>query len=130
MNGRLSLILVSVILSSSGNAYSQSFDCSNSDLEITCTKQKCERSENYTPSSVSLNTHSRSLSICLYAICLEGTADRVETSDRYIVAIGSRLKSNSGQHGVGSGVIVIDLDERNGVLVTENFRNPVTCTKR
>jgi hypothetical protein len=107
--------------------------CSNKDLEITCASGKCESNSSFTSSSVSLNTRTRDLSICMYSMCIEGKADQLLANRNYVIARGDRLKSNTGNatpRERRSGVIVIDVAEKSGAFIAMNFRTPVICEVR
>lgn len=111
-------------------AEAREYTCTNKQLEITCANGACEKSESFTAASVSADTRTKRMSICLYSTCHEGKADRIETRGPYLVAIGTGLKSNAPNGGRGRGVIVIDTAEKSGSLVALNFRSPLTCETR
>jgi hypothetical protein len=113
----------------SASSFAREYTCRNEQLEITCTKGKCERADSFTPASVSIDTSTRSMSVCLYATCFDGKASQLVVNRRYVIARGDRLKANSGR-GSEAGVMVIDLADKSGVLVTMSYRSPITCEVR
>ncbi|WP_139342647.1 hypothetical protein [Methylobacterium radiotolerans] len=126
------IFMLGVLALMANGASAREFICSNQDLEISCNKGKCEQSGkgNFTPASASVDINTRQLSICMYSMCLEGKADQLLVSREFIIARGEQLKSNSGQGARGSGVVVIDIVEKSGVMVAMNFRNPLVCEAR
>ncbi|MBY6243341.1 hypothetical protein [Methylosinus sp. Sm6] len=106
------------------NASAEEFVCTNQDVEVACSKGKCEKSDGFTPSSVSIDTKSGARSVCMYSMCLEGTADRLDVSKGFVVARSDQLKSNTG-----SGAIVINLENYAAAMVSRAFINPMICEK-
>lgn len=112
------------------DASADEFVCTNSELEVACNKGKCEKSDGFTPSSVSIDTKSRDMSVCMYSMCLEGKADLLDVSKGYVFARGDHLKSNTGSGALGSGALVINLENNAAAMISQAFINPMTCEKR
>jgi len=60
---------------------------------------------------------------------LRRQGEQLVVNRRYVIARGDRLKANSGR-GSEAGVMVIDLADKSGVLVTMSYRSPITCEVR
>lgn len=119
--------LAAGLLAVAAPADGREYLCTNKDLEVSCSSGRCQSSDSFTPSSVSLNLKTRRLTMCMYSQCLEGRAALVLVNKAFVIAQGGRLRSHSVPREHRSGVVVIDVADQSGSMIVFNYRSPLTC---
>lgn len=109
-------------------ATASGWDCSNQDMEITCTAGRCSNSAAFTPLQVTL-TDKGKLSVCAYSGCWQGKG-RVVSSSRYLFVSASQLQWIGVQPGQESFALVLDRQDRTALLKGGGFALPMLCVKQ
>src|SRR5215207_9657992 len=101
------------------------WECRNVQLEITCARGKCERSNSFTPMHVSVSERGQ-VSACAYSGCWNGRAATLQRSARYLYVSGSfRWTGTTGEKE--DLAVVIDRKLATASFLGAGFANPMTC---
>ena len=106
---------------------SSPWNCRNKDLEITCSSNKCEASDSFTPVSININKNG-ALSICAYSGCWEGKG-KVMTSGKHILVSGRKLKWSGTTPNNADFIVALDASDKVGFIKGEGFAMPINCSQ-
>jgi hypothetical protein len=101
--------------------------CSNHDMEISCVDGRCESNPSFTPVQVDVGENGI-VKICAYSGCWDG-ASKLTRVGSFLATMPQNLKSPSANigHEFHSAAIVIDVDDKVGVLKFGGFAQPMVC---
>lgn len=124
------IVLIALTLfATSALANADSWSCRNNDLEIQCDQEnQCSVSESFTP--VAINIDKSSMSICAYSGCWEGAVKITQLSKHNHVFFGKDLQWTGSKENRAEFVVVIDTQERLGIIKGGSFAMPVACTEK
>jgi hypothetical protein len=121
-------LLLSITLTLlSAPIFASSWNCSNKDLEIHCSPDKCEVADGFTPMSISLNTDG-TLSICAYSGCWEGNGMVMKFGNHVLVS-GKHLQWTGTNPGTADFMVAVDTSDNVGFIKGEGFAMPTICTQ-
>jgi hypothetical protein len=123
-----SLLTLSLMMTSAGSAESgTSWNCTNTDFEISCADGSCNAAEDHTPMNITVSQDN--IRWCAYSGCWTGPSAATVTSGPFVSVHGLSLKNSSDAQYVVDVAIVIDT--RSGaasVMASNLFTTPAICT--
>lgn len=117
------LVALSALLLLPGYSTAKTWKCTNKDLEIQCTAEKCDSSDGFTPIQVSINSESGYMSICAYSGCFEGTG--VTTKNQSHLLFSGLALSNA--ENSADVMVALDIEKKVAVLSGMSFAMPLHC---
>lgn len=113
------LLLPTLVLSAEWN-------CRNQDMEISCSQQKCEASEAFTPMEVSVSDFGF-IAVCAYSGCWEGKG-KVLKSGSHIIISANKLKWSGASPNQANFIFGLDKTDNVAVIKGSNFAMPLICS--
>lgn len=103
-----------------------SWNCRNIDFEISCSSEKCEAAEAFTPMDIHLNEEE--ISLCAYTTCWRGAPAAVQMAGGFVSYVGTGLAGAMGASDQIEAVITIETASgAASVLVAGRYATPALC---
>ena len=116
-----------LLIMASSSALAVDWNCRNYDMEISCSSEKCEVSDGFTPIDVYFDDKGN-MSIGVYTGVWEGVG-KVLKQEKYTIVIGNKLRfSNSNSDDTNADfLIVIDTQDKVALFKGAGYAMPMTC---
>ncbi|MCO8081137.1 MULTISPECIES: hypothetical protein [Acinetobacter] len=125
---KLSRFVVISFLMTAPNLYAaQSWSCSNTLTEISCTEHQCDiKTESFTPFQINIAQDNK-ISICAYSGCWSGQTN--STKHLHFTSYSTQTLTWN-EHTSKAEAFLLGIDTRNhtGFLLGEGFSLPLNCT--
>ena len=108
-------------------AHAAGWTCSNRDMEITCSAQKCTVSDSFTPLSDSFD-EAGALEIWAYSGCFAGKG-KVLRSGGHLLISAHNLKWTGSAPLSGECLVAFDQGSLIAVVKSMDFAMPMTCER-
>ncbi len=120
-----------LLIMGSYSALAVDWNCRNYDMELSCSSEKCEVSDDFTPMDVYFDDDGN-MSIGVYTGVWEGVG-KVLKPDNYIIVIGKKLRfssSTSDSDDMNADfLIVIDTQDKVALFKGAGYAMPMTCVR-
>lgn len=103
-----------------------SWNCKNSDFEISCSDGKCDSSDAHTPMDIHVTPDE--ISVCAYSACWIGAPSVTQLSNGFMTVIGHELSAQGDPENLLNASITIEVESKVAtILVAGLFATPATC---
>ena len=120
-------VMGTLLALNSSAALSAEWNCRNYDVEISCAKEKCSVSENFTPLDAYFDDNGN-MSILVYTGVYEGKGT-VLKDENYMIVVGDDLVFSTSPDSKEDILIAIDTKDKVAVFKGAGFAMPMRCQK-
>lgn len=122
----LTLPLAALTPFTASAAQDDSWRCTNTDFEISCSDGKCTLADAHTPMDISVN--SDEISWCAYSGCWTGPVGASVSSGPFVSFHGLALESSTNSDYIVDVAIIIDTRSKSATVMASGlFTTPATC---
>ncbi len=129
------LLLLTVLTLIAGNLMavkspvSTGWNCTNSDLEVSCSAKKCKVATAHTPMDIMVSASK--MRICAYSGCWSGSPSMVAQSGVFETYVGTALPFSTSPESLADASVTISKSTKIAtVLIDGLFATPATCVQK
>jgi hypothetical protein len=122
--------LLAAICGSFTQAWATEYTCRNREFQISCSKEKCEAADGFTPMSLTMDLAKKTVEICAYTDCWRGALTTISSGKSLVAARADALRPQQTQSERENIALIIDKEHSAAAFAGFGMLTPMTCESK